>query len=75
MGIMNYSWIEIQVKHAANCIECGKAILEDQTALWMQGLGIKHVECPTGILEEDKSQLVIIEKDDEKLLNIDGKKI
>ncbi len=63
-------WIKIENKFPANCIECNKEISIGEKCLWMHNLGIKHTECPTGIIEEDKSQLVIIEPDDPVLLGI-----
>lgn len=64
---MNYQWIEITLKHGGNCIECSEYIKKDERALWMSGLGIKHIECPTDI-HEDNSELVIIDEGDKEKL-------
>jgi len=63
-------WKLITVKFSNYCIECEEWIMQGEQALWMDRLGIKHIECPTGIIEEDKTQLVIIEKDEPELLGI-----
>lgn len=62
-------WIKIENRFFANCIECNKNIEAGEDCLWMKGLGIKHLECPTGI-EPEESQLVIIDEYDKKMLGI-----
>ncbi len=46
-------------------------ISEGEKALWMQNLGVKHVECPVeSEVKEDNSALVIIDEDDKKMLGM-----
>lgn len=64
---MSLEWKKITAKFTNKCIECGNYINQGDIALWMQNLGIKHIECPTGIIEDD-SRLVIIDKEDQERL-------
>lgn len=61
-------WKKIINQFESNCIECNEIISPGVDCLWMKDLGIKHIECPTGIQEE--SQLVIIDNEDKKLLGM-----
>jgi len=66
-----FEWIKITLKYRGKCIICGHYINEGDFALWMQNLGIKHIECPVdSVPEKDNSALVIIDEDDKKLLGI-----
>ena len=62
-------WIKIENKFESKCIECDGLIQQEEQCLWMEKLGIKHIECPTGIIE-DTSQLVIIDAEDKERLGI-----
>ena len=64
---MESNWIKIKNKYPNNCIQCGLYIEVGDEVLWMQGLGIKHEECPTGI-EEDNSTLVIMDDEAQKMM-------
>ena len=65
-----YDWKEITVKYPGNCINCSKQINVDEQAMWMQNLGIKHLECPveSELPPQDNSSLVIIDEEDKRLL-------
>jgi len=63
-------WKRIEVKYSGQCITCNGWIMKGEQALWLFGLGLKHIECPTGIIE-DNSALVIIDEEDKVLLGYD----
>jgi len=67
-----YEWKKIKTKYRGNCINCNSLIYEDEIVLWMENLGIKHIECPMGSdPPKDNSALVIIDEDDKKMLGMD----
>jgi len=71
-GLKNESsleWKKIEVKYTNRCVNCREYISAGEIAFWRQGLGIKHIDCPTEI-KEDNSALVIIDKRDKQLLGI-----
>lgn len=64
-------WKTITVKYPNRCVECRIVIKEGETALYLQGLGLKHKECPTGLeLPKDDTRMVIIDADDKKRLGL-----
>jgi len=66
-----YVWREITLRYKGKCVICNYIISEGEKALWMQNLGVKHIECPIeSELKEDNSALVIIDEDDKKMLGI-----
>lgn len=66
-----YEWKKIITKYRGNCINCKSLIYEGETVLWMQNLGVKHIECPVGSEPPiDNSALIIIDEDDKKMLGI-----
>ncbi len=67
----NYVWRKITLRYTGKCINCDHYISEGDEALWMQNLGIKHIECPVDLeLVKDNSALVIIDEDDKEMLGI-----
>lgn len=66
---MNSDWIKIENKFDSRCIECHEMISKGDMCKWMYGLGIKHIECPTGI-EPEESQLIIIDEEDKEMLGM-----
>lgn len=66
-----YKWREITLKYRGKCINCDSFIDEGEKALWMQNLGVKHIECHVDSQpEKDNSALVIIDEYDKKMLGI-----
>ena len=66
---LSLEWKKIEVKYANRCVNCREYINAGEEALWMQRFGIRHIECPTGI-KDDNSALVIIDEKDKQLLGI-----
>ena len=54
----------IIVQHSGKCIECDEWIMQGEPALWIQGIGIKCIECKEEFTE-DNSRLIIYEPDEE----------
>lgn len=66
-----FEWRKITLKHTGKCIICGHYISEGYEVLWMQNLGIKHIECPVDLEPvKDNSALVVIDEDDKEMLGI-----
>lgn len=69
---MNNKWIKLTVKFSNKCIQCDSYIMKGEKALWMEGLGIKHIDCPVINLEpvKDTSTMIIIDEEDKEMLGI-----
>ncbi|MBA4717758.1 MAG: hypothetical protein HRO68_01050 [Nitrosopumilus sp.] len=59
------NWIIITAKFNSSCYECGETIQKDETVYWKKHYGVKHYpECIIGF-REDKTELIIHDKQDE----------
>lgn len=60
-------WITIRTKFSTKCIQCNEWIMRGRTAQWKEGMGLKcHPECRnTGILKEDKTQLITYDQEED----------
>ena len=45
---------EIKIKYAGKCIVCGKPIKKGSFGLWQRGIGIAHLTCGSGLVEQPK---------------------
>lgn len=53
----------ITVRHSGHCTKCGDWIMKGEKALWDEGKGISHDECPNQDLPVDDTRLVVIDPD------------